>query len=271
MKRTLCLFSTAIAIGTVCAQGPEKGRPDRGEPKGPDPRAFFRSADANEDGAVSLEEFAALERVSQLGEEKQRRLFARLDKNGDGLIRPDEMAPPGRDRRDRPPMGLAELDKDRDGRVSFDEFAAGEFAKRLPEDRRRGFFDRMDRNEDGFLSPEDRPERPGRPDQDGPRGPRGPIDPERFFRDLDADGDGSLDFSEYRKAPWVERLGEDVQEDRFEEIDGDGNLRLDADEWREAAAKERKAPRKPGPSGERGPKRPAPRPDDAPMMDGEGA
>ena len=49
-------------------------------------RRAFDAADANRDGTLDLQEFAALEMNAGVGAEEVRRRFARLDANGDGVI-----------------------------------------------------------------------------------------------------------------------------------------------------------------------------------------
>jgi Ca2+-binding EF-hand superfamily protein len=44
---------------------------------------------------------------------------------------------------------------------------------------------------------------------------------------LDQNADGKLSFEEFQKAAWMERLGEDEQEDRFEALDKNNDLVLD--------------------------------------------
>lgn len=48
-----------------------------------------------------------------------------------------------------------------------------------------------------------------------------------MLEDLDADGDGSVSFEEFRKAPRHAELSEDEQEDRFEALDKNGDKKLD--------------------------------------------
>lgn len=190
-------------------------------------------ADTNGDKQVSLEEFVALERISKIPEAQSHEIFKRFDKNGDGMIQTHEMKPPqrreGREGRDRPFPRLHELDTDKSGSVTFEEFSSGPFAEKLPAERLRTFFDKLDRNGDGVLSPKDMPHERG-----GPRGPRGPQGggQERgmMFETLDQNGDGALSFAEFRLAPWVKDRGEDEQEDQFERIDKDGNLLIEKSE-----------------------------------------
>lgn len=262
------LLALSLGLLTTLAHAQNEAR-ERPRPGG-GPGHFLRAADRNGDGAVSFEEFSQLERISSLPEEKQKQLFARLDKDGDGMIRKDEIPKPPGGRGERGPFAMRQLDTNGDGVVDYDEFLAGPFAKRMPEDRRRAFFDRLDRNGDGHLSPEDQPR--GGP-RDGRRPPERPEPAEAFPR-LDTNKDGSLDFEEFRKAPWIERLGEDVQEDRFEKLDRNGDLKLDLEEMKAARpdpARGRK-PERPRQDGDRPGRRPKGTPEgDAPMMEEEGA
>lgn len=161
----------------------ENPPPPHGPPAGRNGfKEFVKIADKDGDGAVSREEFGALKRLSNLPEAKRDEIFSRLDKNGDGFIRRDELRMPPHGKRARPPMlGLKALDKDGDGAVSYEEFLQSEFVKRLPEDRRARFFKRLDRNGDGKISakdhrPQRRPERPDRPERR--RDGRGGMKPE---------------------------------------------------------------------------------------------
>ncbi|HEX3888746.1 MAG TPA: signal transduction protein [Phenylobacterium sp.] len=96
----------------------------------------FRNADADHDGVVTRAEFA----------DAGARLFARLDRDGDGyLTSADRSGRMGR-RRNASGSGAAEgltaaMDADGDGRISRDEFDRG-FGR---------LFDRADANHDGVV------------------------------------------------------------------------------------------------------------------------
>ena len=188
---------------------------------------MWKKADTDGDGFISATEFAAMERPGRLPEEKRAEIFKRIDKNGDGKIGPDEM-PKGRPGGGMPP--LEKVDFDKDGRIVFVEFQKWGFVERLPEDRQRAMFARMDRDGDGALTPKDRPKRDGRKGDSDGRGPRRhhPLD---MVKDHDKDGDGSLSFEEFRQIPWMKEKGEDEQEDCFEEMDKNKDLKLDAGDF----------------------------------------
>ena len=111
---------------------------------------MWKKADTDGDGSISLAEFSAMERPGRLPEEKRAEIFKRIDKDGDGKIGPDEM-PKGRPGGGMPP--LEQVDFDKDGKIAFAEFQKLGFVARLPEDRQRGLFTRMDRDGDGALTP----------------------------------------------------------------------------------------------------------------------
>jgi Ca2+-binding EF-hand superfamily protein len=159
---------------------PEGGPDGPGGPGGPggdrgERGQRFREADTDKDGKLSLEE--AKKAFPDMTDER----FKERDKNGDGFLsredRPEGAGGPGGpggpDGPGRGPGGrLREADTDKDGKVSF-----AEAQKAIP-DMTQERFDRMDRNSDGFITPEDRPSRPaGRPDAPPPAGETPPPPP----------------------------------------------------------------------------------------------
>jgi len=187
----------------------------------------WKSADSNQDGFISMEEFGLLQRLQNLAEEKRNRLFARLDKDEDGKLSRDELArmnKPHGDQPEPPSKKLWELDTDKSGGVSFEEFKVGQFLKKLSPEKQQEVFTRLDTDGDGLVTPKDRPE-PNRKRSDGAR-PGNQPPPEPFNRKLDLDGDGALSFEEFRAGIQVRNLSEDEQEDRFESIDRNGDQKI---------------------------------------------
>jgi Ca2+-binding EF-hand superfamily protein len=212
----------------------EERAPERqeGKPKGPrgDGKEgmrrmmeIWKKADTDGDGFISTAEFAAMERPGRLPEEKRVEIFKRFDKNSDGRIGMDEI--PKQRPGGMPPLEKADANKD--GRIDFEEFKTLGFVARMPEDRQKGMFARMDTDGDGALTPKDRPKHDGRHDGREGRGGRRPNLPD-MVKEHDKDGNGSLSFDEFRQIPWIAKGGEDEQEDRFEALDRNKDLKLDA-------------------------------------------
>jgi Ca2+-binding EF-hand superfamily protein len=197
---------------------------------------MLRGSDADKSGTISFEEFVAGSRVTKLPEDVQRRLFERLDKDGDGEIRRDEVSKPkGWGRGGPGPDGGARHhgphDPDGDGRVSLEEFRKNPRIAPMEADRQAALFAKMDRNDDGFLDRKDyMGRRPGR-DGNG-HGPRGPMNPPRMIQDLDADKDGSLSFEEFHRGSGMKEVNEDRAEEMFQELDRNGDGKLVPEELR---------------------------------------
>ena len=200
----------------------------------------WKVADLDGDGQISMAELGSMSRIQNLTEEKRKSLFNRLDKNADGKLSREELGRFGKPRDgepDRPMLRLWELDADKSGGVSFEEFKKGSLFMKLPVEKQLAVFKRLDSDGDQVITPMDRPEpapkgpdgksRPNRPDGKHPR--KGeernePADPVNGR--LDLDGDGTLSFAEFRAGPTVKDLTEDEQEDQFERFDRNGDLKI---------------------------------------------
>jgi Ca2+-binding EF-hand superfamily protein len=230
------LAATAVALpgpqDDVSPPPPEaRGERPDGPPQGGDERVraeFWKKFDTDHNGAISREEFFAMPRIAKLPEERRVRIFERLDKDHDGSLSKEEIQEmrrgPGGMRRGMPP--LERLDSDHNGGVSLEEFKAAPFVQKLPVERQEEMFRRLDTDGDGQITPKDRPPHP---DGEG-KGERRPWDGSRLFKRLDADDDDSVSFEEFRKAPFIARLSEDEQENRFQELDRNGDKKLTEDE-----------------------------------------
>jgi len=189
MNRSI-LFLAGVA--TIAGVGLVVAQTDVPEDRPPAP-PLVKALDADQDGVISEAEIegAAVALLT-------------LDTNGDGVLTPDEFAPP---REDGPPPGpggpgIMRADTDGDGLVSLEEFLAG------AEER----FSRIDENGDGQLTPDE-----GRPPcpQAGRGGPHG-----AGFMRADADGDGVVTLDEFKAHA----------EEVFATIDANGDGAIDETE-----------------------------------------
>jgi Ca2+-binding EF-hand superfamily protein len=135
---------------------------------------MFGFMDRDGDGKISKREFFASPRMERLPEEKRQEIFTRLDRDGDGFLTEREIRAMRHDAERRMREGFRKLDTDNSGGVSFAEFSMGEFAKKLPEEKRRQIFDRMDTDGNGEINGEDKPKGPpvrpsGKPERPMPR------------------------------------------------------------------------------------------------------
>ena len=71
--------------------------------------ALFQALDVNGDATLSIDEFSGLREAR--GELRKERVFARADRDGDGLLSPEEF----------PPLAPANLDADGDGLITREE------------------------------------------------------------------------------------------------------------------------------------------------------
>lgn len=205
------------------------GMPDDGPAKGgrgPEKRHAperWKTADADGDGFLSFEEFSSLPKPKNLDEDKRRKIFDRFDKNNDGKIGPGEMGP---GKEGGPPFRLLwELDTDKSGGISLEEFRAGGAVSKLPVERQEQIFKRLDKDGDGQITPKDRPEHP--PGGEGGKG----FDLRRLVGQLDENKDGAVDFEEFRKSPMAKNLTEEEQKRRFGRLDRNHDGKLTADDF----------------------------------------
>jgi Ca2+-binding EF-hand superfamily protein len=194
IPRDLCqsFLLTLILAPALLAQAPARGRGGFEGPEGSrggPPQPILRALDTDHDGTLSREEIVAAPKS-----------LLTLDKNGDGVLTPEEVQP---QQRDRPAEGasgptpndlaqqLMAFDKNRDGVLTPDELPA----------RYQNLFVRADTDHDGKLTPAElravaakQAPPPGLPEEHG-GGFRDPL-----TAALDTNHDGTLSSAEIAAA-----------------------------------------------------------------------
>ncbi len=265
------VISVVFAPVLALAQAPD-GTPDA-RPGQPDRRGggkrdvvrplveAWKVADVNQDGFISKDEFDVLPRLQNLPEEKRANLFKRLDKDADSRLSREEIGRMGKPQGPNQGPGMQrlwELDTDKSGGISLEEFKAGRIHAKLPPEKQDALFRRLDTDKDGVITPKDKPEPPFRKDGDKPHRPGRPDgehqpgqqpEPRVIIRQLDKDADGALSFDEFRVGPAVKDLTEDEQEDRFEALDRNHDRKITREDFPPMPPRDGEGPRGPRESG----------------------
>lgn len=196
----------------------------------------FKGLDANEDGAISREEFAESEIASRAEERdpdgnRVDEVFDKIDRNGDDEIGLFEYAESFEHRKtqlmDRKVQArFEELDRNGDGFIGRKEFAASEIAEKAREngnaDRVSEVFDKIDLNESGdigafeFAHAHENRDKPKMDDETAKK-----------FAKLDANDDGSIGRREFADTKLAEKARENDNREKidevFEDMDRNGN------------------------------------------------
>lgn len=215
--RKLVLAASAVALIAACTGvAGAQGGPERGHGGGRH-AAMLLQSDSNNDGAVTRQEFDA-------GRDA---MFARMDANSDGNVTAEEgraarramfeqmREQRGEQRGERRQARWDRQDADSNGSISRDEFLA----------RPSEHFTRLDANNDGQISADERPQRPER----GERGQRG--ERRGGFMGADANNDSVLSRAEFAAQ------GAEM----FQRLDANSDGRVTREEA-EAARPHRRAP-----------------------------
>ena len=179
--RTILVTAVLAGIFAPAAMAEGEVRPERGRqrPEGKDgakhgekgmrgrptfgaSEEMFKRMDKDRDGNITKEELFSAQRMERLPKEKRDKIFARLDRDGDQMISKVEIREVRRDAVRRAKGAFRHLDEDKSGGLSFAEFSKGEFLGKLPEEKRRQIFQRMDTDGNGEINAEDRPKGPPR-------------------------------------------------------------------------------------------------------------
>ena len=200
-------------------------------------------ADLDHDGVISQQEFGQMPRVQKLDAEQRTKLFERLDKNQDGKIGHEEIREMlQHEHRGEMMPRIWELDKDKDGGVSFEEFQQGMVFQKLEPEKQQRIFKHLDSNGDGKITPEDQPKR--RPmregDEKGPdKGPGGEMRkrlgdhpaPGALIERFDQNKDKALSYEEFKANPRAEEIGEEALKKRFEMMDRNGDGKISREDF----------------------------------------
>jgi hypothetical protein len=118
----------------------------------------FRKHDKDENGMISKSEFLTLPRIQKLQGELQDTIFSRLDQNQDGDLSRDEIRKMHRAKTKRREEKFRKLDTDASGGLSYSEMSADLFFSKLPDEKRREIFQRMDTDGNREINALDKPQ-----------------------------------------------------------------------------------------------------------------
>ncbi len=240
IQTSIILFISVCSAAIAHEKGEGGSKQKKRRPDQSRSADFFKQLDLDSNAKISREEFSKGKRASELPAEAQVKIFDRLDKNNDGFITTQEFKGASSV---WPKRYLTKADKDKNGRVSHDEFMATPPSSQADPKRLKKMFDRMDRNSDGFLDRKDQVSSGGRK-----RAPGEKWQPRMEFSKLDLNQDGAVSREEFQKHPGNQPIAEQERRQRFERIDEDENGKLSANELKRHFEKwsERK-PRRPTP------------------------
>lgn len=120
-------------------------------------RKAFNQLDTDQSRGLDFDEFSKAPQLPEMEERDLKRIFKRLDRNNDQSIDRSELKGPGGP---GGPKGglridLKKYDTNQSGGVDFDEYSRMPWMGRIPEDRRKKLFEKLDRNKNGEISPEE--------------------------------------------------------------------------------------------------------------------
>lgn len=231
-----------LAAASAAARAEDTATPkDTAKPDRPPLRVLLKEADTDKDGKTTYAE------ILKVAPDFPRKAFDRHDANKDGALTPSELPerPAGSGKGDKTGgrERIREADKDKDGKVTRDEFKAT-----FP-NAEAGRFEKLDHNKDGVLTESDaearaaerkskeaaekKPATPSetKPDEkkDSPAKESSASNPprtgflEQLIKDADTDKDGKVSPEELKKA----KPG--MPEEAFKRMDtnGDGYITTD--------------------------------------------
>jgi len=147
--------------------------------------------------------------------------IAQLAEGGDGRGGQREPGPKQGmkvDRKRRGPVRddfMARYDRNKDGKISFEEFGSSRKTAALEEEGRRRLFDHLDKNKDGSITPNELPKAMPRP-----------------VRDSDLDRNGRISFEEFRRNSRLKGVSEERIKAMFARMDHDKDRSLTPQDFR---------------------------------------
>lgn len=113
----------------------------------------FDRLDKDSSGGLSQEELGKALLFTEIPTSQLARVFGKIDRNNNGEIEKNELAK--HEYHERPPIHFAQHDRDKSGGLSFEEYSAMPFMNRVPKQRCKKIFDRIDVDKDQQLSPQE--------------------------------------------------------------------------------------------------------------------
>lgn len=186
----------------------------------------FNEIDANHDGAIDAAEF------QRLYDAQLQEAFAVVDKDGDGRISFEEWLEYGRSlnadlTEEAARVGFERFDLDRDGSLDLAEFKAI-LASAKREELRRAEFAAIDENGDGVITFDEYLKYVRTLDQNTPQ-----EELRKEFDRFDTNSDGHIDYDEFH-ALYINTLSDDPEDKKealFAQIDSNGDGAISFDEW----------------------------------------
>jgi Ca2+-binding EF-hand superfamily protein len=110
---------------------------------------------------------------------------------------------------------MASYDRNKDGKISFEEFGSSRKTAALEEEGRRRLFDHLDKNKDGTITPNELPKAMPPP-----------------VRDSDLDRNGKISFEEFRENARLKGVREERIKAMFSRMDHDKDRSLTPQDFR---------------------------------------
>jgi len=111
----------------------------------------FNRLDIDKNGSLDMSEFRQAKEMNQKNKDSLTRLYKRLDRDKDGLIQKGELRNDGRGR-PRHDLDFKKYDTNKSGGLDFSEFSELPFVGRLPDERRKQHFERVDTDSSGEIT-----------------------------------------------------------------------------------------------------------------------